>query len=150
MKRLPLWLFLLTASLAIGEVSEARQQELVTNLSMDVYLDVFAYPAEEKRYIKEWILNVGKRKPGRFEDTFDKQLLQLGHDQTIEKYGQALSAGSSHAYVSDSRQPRLIRYYEPRLSIDEPAWVTQAGDTTAFRSSMLAAGGILHLLSQSL
>jgi hypothetical protein len=84
------------------------------------------------------------------ENAYDTQLLQLGHEPTIEKYGKRIAGDDFQSpEVMASQQPRLIKYFEPIFSKEEPAWIAQTGHMTLWRRSISAMTIVMEIIVSS-
>lgn len=140
-------IFVLTAicchSASLATVSEARKQELIRMADKDENLDLLA--PEEKEVALQYLLEEKAKRPDNLTWS-DKQLLQLAHEPTIQRYGERMKAGFIGFYqIGPSRQPRLIEFCENLLMKKEPPVPPGGGDILSMSDSVCAARLMMQL-----
>ena len=131
-----------------NDVSEQRKTELLLALGRDRNERVDNLPADEKRWLLEYIRQ--QRKEPSLGAAYELQFLQLGDEETMARYMEVFDNYPQGSYeIADSRQPRLIERMAPTMFHDEPYTVIQAGDVSYYPRSVSAAHIVARVLSTS-
>ncbi len=139
--------FSVCSPLSHAEIPAARQSELITIIERDE--DVDSLSAEEKEVVLEYILKEKEKRP---DDHLwsDKQLLQLAHEPTIQRYAKLFKLGVTEYGRADfAKQPRLIEHYEAALMAKGPPSPTRGSDVPGISNTLDAGLKMLRLTQQS-
>ena len=132
-----------------------HEQAILKNLwANDLVYSADALNPEEQDWLLGYLLTKKAKEmarvPGGYLDTYDTQLLQLRHEQAIQKHGDLIRRGHQAFEVKNSNQPRLIEFYEDALLKNEPATPPDGGGDVPTQSDSLgSAKMMLHLTARS-
>ncbi len=134
---------IVTSVVSYAASDTARLNELISKIDQDDDLD--ALSVTEKEAALDYLLKEKAKRPD--DSTWsDKQLLQLAHEPTIQRYAERMKLGFfGNGEVGSSRQPRMIEFCENSLMKKEPVVPAGGSDVPAMSESLGTAEFVLRI-----